>query len=152
MPLIDITPNTPIEPTKEQKLNETKSTIKNISKNMFETIVKRHQFVWDMIWDNSRGLTPQEVVDAFGSDAYELFVFSLNIQTLLAQANINYSFMSTPNEFVINPDGTVTIGELKVTEEPSGDITEEPSGDITEEPSGGITEEPSGGITEEPSM
>ena len=111
MSLINNVPTEPTEPTTEQLVARTNTRIKKVSLNIYKTILNRHESVWEMIWDNSNGLTPQEVLDSFGSDAAELFLFSSNIQTMLAAAGAGYVPVETPNEFVVNGDGTVTVGE-----------------------------------------
>lgn len=119
MSLINNVPTNPTDPTKEELTNRNNARIKKIALNIYRTMQNRHESVWDMIWNNKDGLTPQEVLDSFGPDAAELFLFSSNIQTMLATAGAGYSPVDTPNEFTVNPDGTVTIGDVRVIDNPS---------------------------------
>jgi len=99
------------EPTTEEKLEATEQKVKHLCKNMFEHINNNHSLIWDLVWNNKLGFTPQEVIDTFGTDAKDLFELSDGIQTLAASACSDYVVKTTPNEYTVNPDGTVTIGE-----------------------------------------
>ena len=119
MSLISNIPTGPTEPTTEQLIARTNSRIKKVSLNIYKTMENRHESVWDLIWNNKDGLTPQEILDSFGSDAAELFLFSGSIQAMLASAGAGYVPVETPNEFVVNGDGTVTVGDPRVIDNPS---------------------------------
>lgn len=101
------------EPTKEEKLVRVGKRIKNMSKRLNDDIAKKHSNMFNIVWHNGAGLTPQEVLTEIGTDAGELFSYSTSIQTLLAGADPDYVVLETPNEYVINGDGTVTVGAAK---------------------------------------
>jgi len=111
MSLIDNTTPGQQELSLEQKQTRAKNRIKNAAKNIYETVKNKHDQLWNVVWDNPAGLTPQEVIDAFGTDAKELFTYSQSLQTLLSEANENYVVKVTPNLVTINTDGSVTVGE-----------------------------------------
>ena len=76
---------------------------------MYSKMLRQHQQLWDLLWNNPSGLTAQEVLDEYGSDAAQFFIISQGIQTMLVQAMTGYVPIVPPFPYVINPDGTVTI-------------------------------------------
>lgn len=65
--------------------------------------------IFQQIWVNPN-FTPQQIMDAFGSDAASLFQLSGQVQDLLNTIVPNVNQLTPPNAFTINQDGTVTIG------------------------------------------
>jgi 3-methyladenine DNA glycosylase Tag len=102
--------------TQEQKINRLKAEIIKKNSRLYKKIKREHKNLFNMIWE-SEEVSPQEILDSFGTDAESLFVYSISMQTLLAQVNSEYVPLETPNEYVINEDGTVTVGEEKIVEE-----------------------------------
>lgn len=74
------------------------------------------------IWNHPR-LTPQQAVDALGSDAARIFqahgALTQVIAAVAALDEVEPDLLLPTHEFTVNPDGTVTIGEGPY--EPSGD-------------------------------
>lgn len=62
------------------------------------------------IWNNGE-MTPQEALDAFGSDATALFILSAKAQDLLKAIDPEYEYLTPPTEVKFNEDGTVTVGK-----------------------------------------
>jgi hypothetical protein len=54
-------------------------------------------------------LTPQQMSDAFGTDAATLFVLMSKVSTFMNDVKPNSLNISPTKAFVINQDGTVTI-------------------------------------------
>ncbi len=106
--------------------------IDKINRVLYSKIKNMIKTSFNLVWDNPEGLTPQEILDGFGTDAGELFIFSAQMQTLLLTVNPDYEFLTPPYNYVINPDGTVTVGE-KIEEDNPSDITEELEPEIVEE-------------------
>ena len=102
------------ELTKEQKLDITEKRVRRQCKSMFAQIKNNHLLLWDLIWNNDQGLSPQEVLDKMGTDAAELFELSDSIQQLASSACMDYVAKVTPNEYTLNEDGTVTLGAERV--------------------------------------
>jgi len=114
-----------IEPTEALKLEKAESVIRKVNANLFNQIKDKHTYIFNLIWNNSDGLSAQAVLDRFGAEAFELFVFSQSIQTLLYQIDNSYTPLTPPNDYVINKDGTVTVGEIKappVVDIPTGEL------------------------------
>lgn len=56
-------------------------------------------------------ITPQEVFTTYGTDAYKLFQISGGLQQILYVADPTYTVLIPPKQYVINEDGTITVGE-----------------------------------------
>lgn len=97
------------EPTKDEKIHDTRMLITKISNKLYQRINREHTEIFNYIWNNSDGLTAQEIFDEYGTNAVDLFTFSSNIQQMLSDANENYIALETPYTYTINPDGTVTV-------------------------------------------
>ena len=102
-----------VEPTNEERLLTIKNIIKNTSRSLNDLIIRKHALMFNIVWNNQDGFTPQEILTEMGADAVELFTYSSSIQLLLASADPDYIILETPNEYVLNEDGTVTVGELR---------------------------------------
>jgi hypothetical protein len=57
------------------------------------------------------GCTSQDLCDAFGDEAVQLFIKSQMSQEFIKSMKPDYVPLVPPKHFVINPDGTVTINE-----------------------------------------
>jgi len=64
--------------------------------------------LFSRFWMNPE-LTPQQVSDAFGTDAAQLFVIMGKAQAFINDIKPNSFIQQPPKAFVINQDGTVTI-------------------------------------------
>jgi len=98
------------EGTKAEKAFEHRKKITDISKKLYRKNENLHRQLFNMVWESDE-LTPQEILDEYGTDAKDLFIFSGQIQGMLLAINPNYIALDTPNEYVINLDGTITIGD-----------------------------------------
>ena len=68
------------------------------------------QYCFNVLWNNPNGMTPQQVLDAFGTDAGML----VDIMTGMGQA-VNEMMpgalpLVSPFQLTTNADGTVTVG------------------------------------------
>jgi len=67
-----------------------------------------------LVWHNAYGLTPQQVLDALGTDAAELFAISNTIIPILNQAaDAEHQITSVVPDgttYTLNADGTITLG------------------------------------------
>ena len=61
-----------------------------------------------LVWQNSDGLSPQEVFDAFGTDAVELLRLSSIVKNAINAATPNV-IDDIPATLTPNEDGTVTV-------------------------------------------
>jgi len=97
-------------PTHQQQIEMQYSQIRNMSKVLYNLMFEKHGLIFREIW-NCPTVSPQEIMDMYGTDAVLLFLFSSQIQNLLASSNPNYVPLAPPYQYTINPDGTVTIGD-----------------------------------------
>jgi hypothetical protein len=71
---------------------------------------KEHKKMFKSIWCN--GVTSQDLFTDYGTGAEDLFIVSEKLQDLLLFINPDYEVLVPPCEYIINPDGTVTVGDL----------------------------------------
>ena len=93
----------------QQRQNITANRIRQNSKQLLHNIKHRYETLFNSVWNNSLGLTPQEVLDSIGGDAYELFVYSDMVKQWISRVDPDYNPPQSPKEFRINQDGTVTV-------------------------------------------
>lgn len=74
----------------------------------FESLVDTFTTLFNMVWDNPT-LTPQQVFDAFGANASQLFVISSTIKTAVNTITPGTLNQTPPTAYTINNDGTVTV-------------------------------------------
>lgn len=88
------------------------SDILNVYKQLYNNMIEQYRHGTLLYWRNSKA-TPQEIADAFGTDAGEIFQNHYALGQLLT--TINPEEVAQINElvgnFTINEDGTVTITE-----------------------------------------
>ena len=98
--------------TQAQIVTQQKELIVKKSKLLYNKIKARHEEIFNLLWENSK-VTPQEILDKYGTEAKDLFIFSEKIQTLLKQVDPSYEELETPNEYTVLEDGSVEVGSLK---------------------------------------
>lgn len=104
------------ELTLAQKQERTKVRIARKSYETYQGLIGSYTDIREMVWNNQQGLTPQQVFDALGTDAAEMFQLSgLLVQTVNAVKPDTLS-AAQPYEFTVNDDGTVTVGNEIVPE------------------------------------
>ena len=92
---------------------EVQNAVLRIKKNNLELwneIDTAHRRIFAMVWLD-KDYSAKKIVDAFGTDAKDLFVFSGMIQNFLGEINPEYKPCVPPKPYVINDDGTVTVEE-----------------------------------------
>lgn len=98
--------------TKEEKQIELKRIIQTRMTSQYWQLSNTLKMVMNDIYSNKE-LTPQDVVDAFGTEAAELFKISDLIIKVLNEAVPGSAAISAPYNFEIKEDGTVIIGDKK---------------------------------------
>jgi hypothetical protein len=88
-----------------------KGELVSVSAALFHEIKQRHTVIYNKMWNPPEGVTTQNVLDLFGTDAASLFVTSKTLQDLMESVDSTYERLVPPNAFVVNDDGTVTIGD-----------------------------------------
>lgn len=74
-----------------------------------------------LVWEVEGATGPQHVFDQFGPQAAELFVHGSALVAFIQSLDPMFTPMSIPFEFVINDDGTVTVGAPVAQPEPEPD-------------------------------
>ena len=107
----------PEEQKKQSELNRRASQVSGIPK-AFEALIVE---AFNDFWNNSI-VTPQEICDYHGKDAYLLFtVLSDAVDFIVAKLDAEFKLPPIPYEYTINQDGSVTIGAKK--EQPQEPLT-----------------------------
>lgn len=106
-------------PTLEQKQTQCKLMLARTAQQNYTMLVRLQKEGIAKVWDNPNGLTPQEVCDAAGTDAAQLFtVHGLLTECLIAIATasgIAPDIALPTKAFTKNVDGTVTVSEAPYT-------------------------------------
>ena len=98
--------------TTENHAQEAANSLVKITKNTFGKILHSYSQGVQTFWNNPRA-TPQEIADALGTDASEIFSLHYKLGELIASADPSL-LEQTANfigNFTQNEDGTVTITE-----------------------------------------
>jgi hypothetical protein len=98
------------EKTIEEKKAIQKVVIKAGIQRSFDSILKNFDENFKLVWQN-RQLTPQQVFDAFGVEAVQLFQLAGAIQQMMNTLKPGCLPQTPPKPFTINEDGTVTVSE-----------------------------------------
>lgn len=87
-----------------------KEQIQSLIPNLFTQIKSTQQTIFRLVWHNTR-LTPQEVCDALGTDAQQLFELGADNVALILKYDSSFPTSNWKPPFVVqfNGDGTVTI-------------------------------------------
>lgn len=98
------------EKTHEEKIRDQIIAINEHSRISAETAKANYYGAFDMLWNPPYG-TPQDICDGLGSQAYKLFENAMTWIGVIVALDPSWQYPPAPNEFTINHDGTVTIGE-----------------------------------------
>lgn len=106
MTLINI--DIPTPPTIDQLQSTAKFIILSRLNRLYTLMLETYNQSFNDIWNNDK-LTPQQVLDSFGTNAAELFRLAGILSTAVNSATPNTLTNSPPSSININEDGTVTI-------------------------------------------
>jgi len=95
--------------TDVQKQATAVARLKTINTDVFNYLVKQFTTAYDVVWNNKDGLTPQQVLDAVGTDATQLFIVSGKTQDLVNTVVPNTLPQTALQVPTFNQDGTVTL-------------------------------------------
>lgn len=97
--------------TTDAKQQIAAQTIVTQLNTMLSKITTGYSAIFDRVWNDPNGLTPQQVCDALATNAGQLFLLASSLKTLVNSAKSNAITLTEPNQFTIDQDGTVTIGD-----------------------------------------
>lgn len=100
-------PNVPQVPVSERAANR----LRNLTRQTYQQMVSSFNQGSSIFWNNPMGATPQEVADALGGDAKEIFELHAKLGALLATVNPEAIQQGTSivGNFTMNQNGTITI-------------------------------------------
>lgn len=100
--------------TTEEEAEIIAGSLVKITKNTFDKIKVSYTQGVQMFWNNPKA-TPQEIADALGQDASEVFSLHYKLGELIASVDLSLleDTAHLIGSFVQNEDGTVTIVETE---------------------------------------
>jgi hypothetical protein len=105
------------EKTAEEIAFDRLTEINNHSKESVEVAKQNYYTAYFRFW-RPEGTTTQAICDAAGNQAYKIFETAGVWIGCIQALDPSWTPPPAPNEFTINPDGTVTIGDpIEVTPE-----------------------------------
>jgi hypothetical protein len=107
------------EPTITEKQQRVVSQYKAEMQRLFGQMRATHDRLFREFWQNRSGLTPQQVSDAFGTEAVQVFILGGALKDFLNMIRPGTVTATPPFEFTPNADGTVTIGAPVATPSPT---------------------------------
>jgi len=113
MALIQAVPNsTPVPLSTAQLEALTTQQITNQLQTQFGNNIATFNRIYNLVWNNPQGLTPQQVLNGLGADATELFQLAVGMANYVNSIIPNTLPTTTPYAITFNQDGTVTVGAL----------------------------------------
>jgi hypothetical protein len=106
-----LTPQQPTPPPKEQKLANRVRMIRNLSAQSYKQISEIQKRGIRLLW-NDDDLTPQEIIDALGTDAVKIFQYHGGLTQYLAQvaqAEDVQPDIAFPTKAFTVEDGVITV-------------------------------------------
>ena len=128
MSILDNNPNVDIIPPVARVANQ----LINMTIRSYQQMVDSFNRGAIMFWKNPQGLTPDEIAEALGTNAQEVFALHYKLGQLIGSVKPEAiaEGVSLIGEFTYNEDGSVTI----VHPEPTPENTYEPTPEVTPEP------------------
>lgn len=97
-----------ISSLQEEEANKTLSWMNN----GYDYSVDNANAVFNAIWQNNQGLTPQQVFAGLGVNGGLVRTFYTSLASYLNQLSPGSVNLVEPNQVVVNPDGSVTVGAV----------------------------------------
>lgn len=112
---MSLLPGSTTAPSLSQRKINQRVKIDAIIADVWNTMCRGQQDGIDAFW-HAPGLTPQDMSDAYGTDAGKLFAFHAALTDLIIAQSAVEGISPPPvkaptNAFTVNQDGTVTISE-----------------------------------------
>ena len=115
--------------TTEEKKQKTRDRLVRSMESLYGNMRAVYEQNFRAVWSNPDGLTPQEVMDAFGTDAVEFFSGGVGLYRYLDTVVPGGINLPAPSEVTPHGDGTVTIGQLIESSSSSSSASSEDVGD-----------------------
>lgn len=105
------------EPTLEEKQNAFKEfVIENLTVG-FNGVSQIQSLLFNQIWNNQDGLSPQECFDGLGEDAVALLTAADLVNKMLPVLKADHVGPEAPNEIEVDKNGKVIVGKVKEKKE-----------------------------------
>lgn len=98
------------ELSKEQKSERTRAEIEKLLLTGCDELYLRSKFIFDLVWDNKHGLTPQEVFDSFGTEALSFAKLFGLTEKLVKMIDDRWNLVR-PLEIIPQDDGSIKVQE-----------------------------------------
>ncbi len=124
MPILLPTTSLPTTPADFQAI--VSNQIKKQSTYLLSQMTSFYASIFKSVWKHPK-LAPQQVLDALGPDATQLFTLGALLQATILEAKPDTILPSVPNQVTFNADGTVTVGDPIQTIDPTTGVDTNPS-------------------------
>lgn len=98
-----------IEKTPEELAKEQVIAFSKESQSVLDNYKYNYQRLFNMIW--STQVNPQDFFDVLGSNAASIFATAQKVVMHIIDLDPTYTPPAAPYKYVINQDGTVTVGD-----------------------------------------
>lgn len=98
-----------IEKTPEELAKEAVIAFSKESQSVLDNYKYNYQRLFNMIWNTK--VHPQDFFDCMGTNAVKVFQAAQETVTYIKKFDPAYTPEAAPYEYVINQDGTVTVGD-----------------------------------------
>jgi hypothetical protein len=100
--------NTPATPTLAELQARFRTGAVEMINGLYHNMTSVYMDLYNAIWFNTTGWTPQVVIDSFGHDAVELFTLAGTLKAVVNGVTPD-ALPDAPLPFTMNADGTVTV-------------------------------------------
>lgn len=117
-----------LEPSREERVKRLVASIYETNAIAREAVIAAVRHAMDTIWKHPE-YRPQEFLDIIGTKGYALFKAAVVYQNALKATVQGYEIIEVDEEYIVNPDGTVThiIDESSESSESSEAFSSETS-------------------------
>lgn len=98
----------PSSPLADKQASE-RAVIQQVMSGALANLAGAAQSIFNKVWKNSLGLTPQQVFDSFGVDAGTLHSMLGEVSSLCNSVKAGSLNLVEPKVVTIHQDGTVTV-------------------------------------------
>ena len=129
--------DSPLSLTEKQAM--AKKRMVNQMRQLWSQMKTQYEQLFNQLWHNPQGLTPQQVFDSFGTESVEFFTLGLGLYQFMNTLVPGTIELDAPYPYEIQPDGSIVVivdtpSESSVSQEsvPEGSEGSEPSSQSAE--------------------
>lgn len=111
----------PVPPAQQTPAGEVALQIRRIVASTWNRMRYAQEECHRLLWDHPEGINPQEILDALGTDAADLFAVGADLSELILKHDPEFplSRVQPPVPPVFEPDGKVKLPEQAQAKNPS---------------------------------